>query len=73
MGVDLQPLVAPDPQTGLFADEEAERARRLEECKDAIRRRSGFTALLSGSALQLADRLERDRENFRLRTPCLTR
>ncbi len=55
----------PDP----FVD----RARRLAECKDAIRRRHGFTALLSGSALQLADGLDRDRENFRLRTPCLTR
>ncbi len=48
-------------------------ARRLAECKDAVRRRFGFTALLSGSALQLADGLDRDRENFRLRTPCLTR
>jgi DNA polymerase-4 len=52
---------------------EEHRARRLAECKDAVRRRFGFTALLSGSALQLADGLDRDRENFRLRTPCLTR
>jgi DNA polymerase-4 len=52
---------------------DADHARRLAECKDAIRRRFGFTALLSGSALQLADGLDRDRENFRLRTPCLTR
>ncbi len=56
----------PDP---FFQD----RARRLTACKDAVRRRFGFTALLSGSALQLADGLDRDRENFRLRTPCLTR
>jgi DNA polymerase-4 len=73
LGVDLQPLVTPDPQSALFADADIERARRLDECKDAIRHRFGFTALLSGSALQMADRLDRDRENFRLRTPCLTR
>jgi DNA polymerase-4 len=58
--------MTPDP---FFND----RARRLAECKDTVRRRFGFTALLSGSALQLADGLDRDRENFRLRTPCLTR
>jgi len=57
----------PDP---FFEDD---RARRLAGCKDAVRRRFGFTVLLSGSALQLADGLDRDRENFRLRTPCLTR
>jgi DNA polymerase-4 len=73
LGVDLQPLAPPDVQPGLFADPDIERDRRLAECKDAIRHRFGFTALLSGSALQLAQRLDRDRENFRLRTPCLTR
>jgi DNA polymerase-4 len=73
LGVDLQPLVTPDAQTALFVDSDIERRRRLDECKDAIRHRFGFTALLSGSALQLAGRLDRDRENFRLRTPCLTR
>jgi DNA polymerase-4 len=73
LGVDLQPLVPPDPQPALFLDADAERASRLNACKDAIRQRFGFTALLSGNALQLAQRLERDRENFRLRTPCLTR
>jgi impB/mucB/samB family protein len=54
-------------------EEHDDRTRRLAECKDAIRRRFGFTSLLSGSALQLAEGLDRDRENFRLRTPCLTR
>jgi DNA polymerase-4 len=73
LGVDLQPLVAPDPQAALFRDSEVERARRLADCKDAIRHRFGFTSLLSGNALQLANRLDWDRENFRLRTPCLTR
>jgi DNA polymerase-4 len=73
LGVELAPLGPPDRQPALFPDPAEERARRLADCKDAIRRRFGFTALLSGSALQLAEQLDRDRENFRLRTPCLTR
>jgi DNA polymerase-4 len=73
LGVDLTPLGPPDAQPALFPDPSAERARRLSECKDAIHRRFGFTSLLSGSALLLAEQLDRDRENFRLRTPCLTR
>ena len=77
LGVMLAPLTTPDPQPALFSSlahgDEGERARRLANCKDAIRHRYGFTALLSGSALMLANGLDRDRENFRLRTPCLTR
>jgi DNA polymerase-4 len=73
LGVELAPLGAPDRQPSLFPDPDAERARRLAECKDAIRKRFGFMALVSGSTLVLADRLEQDRDNFRLRTPCLTR
>jgi DNA polymerase-4 len=73
LGVALTPLVAPDRQPLLFPDLRAERDRRLAECKDAIRRRFGFTSLLSGTALLLAEQLDRDRENFRMRTPCLTR
>jgi DNA polymerase-4 len=77
LGVTLAPLVPPDRQLTLipgFTDEARTTCgRRLAECKDAIRRRFGFTALLNGSALLLANHLERDRENFRMRTPCLTR
>jgi len=73
LGIELAPLEAPDLQPALFLDPEDERARRLLECKDAIHERFGFTALMSGSMLLLAERLDRDRENFRLRTPCLTR
>ena len=77
LGVMLAPLTTPDPQPALFSSsahgDDEERARRLADCKDAIRHRYGFTALLSGSALTLANGLDRDRENFRLRTPCLTR
>src|SRR5439155_23503975 len=73
LGVELTPLGPPEQQPALFPDPGEERARRLDVCKDAIRHRFGFTALLSGSALLLAEKLDRDRENFRLRTPCLTR
>jgi DNA polymerase-4 len=73
LAVELAPLAPARRQAELFPDEATERARRLTECKDAIRRRFGFTSLLSGSALLLAERLDRDRENFRMRTPCLTR
>jgi len=73
LGVELAPLTPPDRQPTLFPEPDADRARRLLEAKDAIRRCFGFTSLLSGEALALADRLPRDRENFRMRTPCLTR
>jgi DNA polymerase-4 len=73
VSVELAPLAPRERQPLLFGDADVERARRLADCKDAIRRRFGFTSLLSGSALLLADRLDRDRENFRMRTPCLTR
>lgn len=73
IGVTLAPLVLADRQPTLFTDADAERQRRLADCKAAIRKRFGFTALLSGSGLTLMDRLEHDRENFQMRTPCLTR
>jgi DNA polymerase-4 len=73
LGVELSPLAPPDGQGRLFADPAADRARRLQECKDAIRRRFGFMSLLSGATLALAEQLDYDRDNFRLRTPCLTR
>lgn len=73
LGVELKPLTSPDRQGELFPDAEVERKRRLRSCKDEIRERFGFMAVTSGTALELKDRLEHDRDNFRLRTPCLTR
>jgi DNA polymerase-4 len=74
LGVDLAPLGPVDAQPALFPDPEAERRQRLSVCKDEIRKRFGFMALVSGEALLLSARgLEHDRDNFRLRTPCLTR
>jgi DNA polymerase-4 len=74
LGVELTPLHAVDRQPGLFPDPEAERRQRLGACRDEIRQRFGFMAVVSGASLLLAEQgLQRDRENFRLRTPCLTR
>jgi DNA polymerase-4 len=73
LGVTLAPVVAPDAQATLFPDPARERRRQLNECKDAIRQRFGFMALTSGASLVLSGKLERDRENYKLRTPCLTR
>jgi DNA polymerase-4 len=73
IGIELAPLAPVDKQMPLFPDPDAERAARLSACKDAIHERFGFTALLNGSSLLLAEQMERDRENFRMRTPCLTR
>ena len=73
LGVELSPLAPRDDRLTLFPDPDEERARRLCTARDAVRRRFGFTALLTGDALLLADRLDRDRAGFKLRTPCLTR
>lgn len=73
IGIDLAPLATPDTQTALFVDPQAERTHRLIECKDAIRERFGSMALVPGTTLYLSKEIDHDRENFRLRTPCLTR
>lgn len=73
LGVELSPLGPAGEQGGLFEAEDDERRRRLLACKDEVRERFGFLSLTSGAALELKDRIEHDRDNFRLRTPCLTR
>jgi DNA polymerase-4 len=73
LGIELSPLQPVEGQQSLFPDPEAQRRRRLAECKDAVRQRFGFLALTTGTSLLLAQQLEHDRDNFRLRTPCLTR
>jgi DNA polymerase-4 len=73
LGVELAPLIPAARQGGLFPDPEEERRRRLDACKDAIRRRYGFLALVNGNTLALTEALPHDREYLRLRTPCLTR
>ncbi|MBY0232095.1 MAG: DNA polymerase IV [Gemmataceae bacterium] len=73
IGVELSPLLGTSEQGELFADEGREKAKRLRECRDEVRERFGFLSLVSGSALELTRRLEHDRDNYALRTPCLTR
>jgi DNA polymerase-4 len=73
LGVELSPLGKLDRQPDLFPDEAEVRDRRLTACKDAVRGQFGFMSLVNGTALLLAKEVEHDRENFRLRTPCLTR
>jgi DNA polymerase-4 len=73
LGVELSPLVLAGRQGELFQDEGHERAERLRAVRDEVRERFGFLSIVSGEALELVSRLEHDRDNFRLRTPCLTR
>jgi DNA polymerase-4 len=73
LGVELSPLRTPDRQPDLFPEAAEVRDRRLAACKDAVRGQFGFMSLVTGSALVLSEEVEHDRENFRLRTPCLTR
>lgn len=73
LGIELSPLLPRDRQADLFPDPRRQRRDRLRACRDEVRSRFGFMALTSGTALELKGRLEHDRDNFHLRTPCLTR
>ncbi|RLS25210.1 MAG: DNA polymerase IV [Planctomycetota bacterium] len=73
LGVELAQLEPASASNLLFTDPEKERADRLAKCKEDIRSRFGFMAVTLGSSLVLAKDLGHDRDNFKLRTPCLTR
>jgi len=73
VGVELGRLTASPAQASLFPDPDAERRRRLLQSTDAIRERFGFRAVRPGTTLALDQRLDHDRDGYRLRTPCLTR
>jgi DNA polymerase-4 len=73
IGVELTPVIPVEHQATLFDDTEHDRQHRLATCKDAIRQRFGFNALLSADAVALTDMVPHDRRNLVLRTPCLTR
>jgi len=60
-------------QIGLCGEEEARRAEELSRALDTVRDRFGFSSLLVGKSLDLADRLERNSYGFVLRTPSLTK
>ena len=73
LGVELAQLEPASASNLLFIDPEKERADRLAKCKEDIRSRFGFMAVTLGSSLVLAKDLSHDKDNFKLRTPCLTR
>jgi len=73
LGVELGRLEPACTAVQLFPDPEKERADRLSKCKEDIRSRFGFMAVTPGSSLVLAKDLNHDRDNFKLRTPCLTK
>jgi len=73
LGVELAQLEPASKSNLLFIDPDKERADRLAKCKDDIRSKFGFMAVTLGSSLVLAKDLGHDRDNFKLRTPCLTR
>ncbi len=73
LGIELGPLMEPNSQMELFVDPEDERRKRLLGAKDKIRKRFGFTSISSGETLLLDQKMDKDRENYVLRTPCLTR
>jgi DNA polymerase-4 len=73
LGMALTPVTPAVGSESLFPDPDAERARRLLACKDAIRGRFGFMALCSGDLLPVTKSTPHDRTRLQLRTPCLTR
>lgn len=73
LGIELTPLCEAPEQNSLFPDPVEDRSRAIGLCKDTVRGRFGFSALRNGSSLYLDRNLKRDRENYRFRTPCLTR
>lgn len=74
VGVCLEQLLpATQRQMDLFGEGDAVRRARLVGAQDAIRRRFGFSALVTGRSIELLAGYESDAEGFRLRTSCLTR
>ncbi|RLT17760.1 MAG: DNA polymerase IV [Planctomycetota bacterium] len=73
LGIELAPLQLAVNEPLLFPDPLASRIQELATCKDNIRERFGFTSLQNASSLLLDKSLAKDRENYRFRTPCLSR
>jgi len=73
LGVELTPLQVAVEEPMLFPDPQMVRDHGIATCKDQIRGRFGFTSLQNASSLLLDKTLAKDRENYRFRTPCLSR
>ena len=73
VGVALSNLTAEvSHQASLFDEERFLRKERLYRGIDRVRERFGFSALYTGRAVALINRLDRDENGFILRTPSLT-
>jgi len=73
VGVNLSHFAAAGRQMDLFAEAGYDRRARYYRSVDRIRRRFGFSALVTGRAIELMETHERDAHGFRLRTACLSR
>ncbi|MCX5676908.1 MAG: DNA polymerase IV [Planctomycetota bacterium] len=73
VGVALSHFAAGGRQLGLLTEDRYGRRTRFYRSLDLIRNRFGFSALVTGRAIELLATHERDEHGFRLRTACLSR
>ncbi|MBM4018439.1 MAG: DNA polymerase IV [Planctomycetes bacterium] len=73
VGVALGHFAPAGRQLDLFGERRYERRSRLYRAIDGLRRRFGFSVLVTGRAIELLATHDRDEHGFRLRTACLSR
>jgi DNA polymerase-4 len=73
VGVALSNFAPVGRQMNLFDEPEYEHRSRYYRSIDGVRERFGFSALVTGRAIELLKTHERDEHGFRLRTACLSR
>jgi len=73
MGACLSHLAPAGRQIGLFGEADHDRRQAFYRSVDRVRDRFGFSALVTGRAIDLLATHERDARGFRLRTACLSR
>ena len=73
VGACLSHLAPAGRQMGLFGEADHDRREAFYRSVDRVRDRFGFSALVTGRAIDLLATHERDPRGFRLRTACLSR
>lgn len=73
VGASLSHFAPAGRQLGLFGEAGYDRRTRFYRSVDGVRDRFGFSALVTGRAIELIQTHERDAHGFRLRTACLSR
>jgi len=73
VGACLSHLAPAGRQMGLFGEADHDRRQAFYRSVDRVRDRFGFSALVTGRAIDLLATHERDARGFRLRTACLSR